>query len=143
MDPLSWSFWQAVGMSVLCGVAVGAEREISDKPAGIRTCALVSLGAMLFVRLGTQLNSPSSDPTRVLGQVITGIGFLGAGVILARGKSVRGVTTASVVWVLAAIGAMIGLDHFAAAFAVTIVVVLMLTLFHPIAKRLSRSDGDK
>ncbi|MGD9855965.1 MAG: MgtC/SapB family protein [Planctomycetaceae bacterium] len=142
MDPLSWPFWQAVGMSVLCGGIIGVDRELHDKPAGLRTCILVSLGSMLFVRLGSQLDGPAADPTRVLGQVITGIGFLGAGVILARGHSVRGVTTAGTVWVLAAIGAMIGLDQHSAAFAVTAVVSLVLVLLGPISNRLSAKTAE-
>ncbi len=140
MDSLSLTFWEAVGLAVLCGGAIGIERELSDKPAGIRTSTLVCLGAMLFVRMGTLLKDPSADPTRVLGQVITGIGFLGAGVILSRGKNVKGVTTASTIWMLAAIGAMIGLDHLAAAFAVTLVVLLILTLFGMLGKWLTRND---
>ena len=141
MDPLSWSFWQAVGAAVVCGSAVGFERELSDKPAGLRTCTLVSLGAMLYVRMGAQLDADSADPTRVLGQVITGIGFLGAGVILGQGKAVTGVTTASVIWVIAAIGAMIGLDQTAAAFAITVVVLLVLSVFGLVGKGLSHNDA--
>jgi putative Mg2+ transporter-C (MgtC) family protein len=141
MDPLTWSFWQAVAAAVLCGGAVGIERELSDKPAGLRTCTLVSLGAMLYVRLGAQLEAAAADPTRVLGQVITGVGFLGAGVILGQGKAVKGVTTASVIWVLAAIGAMAGLDQTAAAFATTIVVLLVLSVFGVVGKGLFHDDA--
>lgn len=142
MDPWSWSFWQAMGTAVFCGAAVGIERDINDKPAGLRTCVLVCLGSMLFVRLGAQLEGEVADPARVLAQLVSGIGFLGAGVILAQGKAVVGVTTASTIWVLAAIGGMIGLDHLAAAYAVTIVVLLVLALFDPISRRLSRRRGD-
>ena len=97
MDPFSITFWQAVGMAMLCGGVIGIERELSDKPAGIRTSSLVCLGAMLFVKMGVLIDGPSGDPARILGQVITGIGFLGAGVMFARGKSVKGVTTASTI----------------------------------------------
>ena len=142
MDPLSWTFWQAVGTAVLCGGAVGVEREMNDKPAGLRTCLFVCLGAMLFVRLGAEIEGDIVDPTRVLAQVISGIGFLGAGVIFGRGTLVSGVTTASTIWVLAAIGAMIGLDHIAAAFAMTAVVLLVLVLFGPISQSLSRHKDD-
>lgn len=135
MDPFSWTFWQAVGIAVFCGGAVGVERELSDKPAGLRTCMLVSLGSMLFVRLGAQLSGPTADPTRVLSQLVSGVGFLGAGVILARGETVRGVTTASVIWILAAIGAMIALDQNGAAVACTLVVLIVLGLLERIVKR--------
>lgn len=140
MDPLNWSFWKAVGAAVLCGAVIGFERELSDKPAGLRTCSLVCLGAMLFVRMSTEFEGPAADPTRVLSQVITGIGFLGAGVILSRGESVKGVTTASTIWVLAAIGAMIGLEHIAAAYAITGLVLVVLTVFGAVNKRLSRGE---
>ena len=138
MDPMSWAFWQAVGTAVLCGGAVGVEREVNDKPAGLRTCMFVCLGAMLFVRLGAELEGDVVDPGRVLAQVISGIGFLGAGVIFGRGSLVSGVTTASTIWVLAAIGCMIGLDHLAAAYAITAVVLAVLILFGPVSQSLSR-----
>ncbi len=142
MDPLSVTFWQAIGTAVLCGGAIGIERELNDKPAGIRTSMLVCLGAMLFVRMGALLDDETADPTRVLGQVITGIGFLGAGVILSRGDNVKGVTTASTIWILSCIGAMIGLDHLGAAFAVTIVVLGVLTAFGVVGKWLIETDTD-
>lgn len=143
MDPLTWTFWQPVGVAVLCGGILGIERELNDKPAGIRTCILVCLGSMLFIRLGHLLEHPPADPTRVLGQVITGIGFIGAGVILSRGEHVKGVTTASVVWLVAALGAMIGADQYAAALAVTVVATAILVFLGWLAKRLEeKSDAD-
>jgi putative Mg2+ transporter-C (MgtC) family protein len=126
MDPLSWDFWLPLGMAVLCGAIVGAEREANDKPAGLRTCIFVCLGSMLFIRLGLLAGNKSGDPTRVLGQVITGVGFIGAGVILGRGGAVHGVTTAAVIWLLAAVGAMIGFGHADAALAVSLVAVALL-----------------
>jgi putative Mg2+ transporter-C (MgtC) family protein len=75
---------------------------------------------MMFVRLGVELGGPQTDPTRVLGQVVTGIGFLGAGVILTRDGAIRGMTSASVIWLLAAVGAAVGLDRPAAAIAMSL-----------------------
>ena len=123
---LSGSFWLQVGIAVLCGGIIGLERQIRGKPAGIRTSILICLGTQVFVHLSSGFGGESADPTRVLGQVVTGIGFLGAGVIVARGELVTGVTSAAVVWVLAAIGATIGLGHFVEAIALSLVTVAVL-----------------
>lgn len=128
MDPLTWDFWLRFGMAVLCGAILGIERELSDKPAGLRTSIFVCLGSMLFVRLGALIANENADSTRVLGQVITGVGFIGAGVILARGSNVKGVTTAAVIWCLAAVGAMIGAGFLSAALAVSLVGVALLVV---------------
>ncbi|HXH71667.1 MAG TPA: MgtC/SapB family protein [Mariprofundaceae bacterium] len=115
-----------VALSVLCGAIIGLERQMRGKPAGIRTSIMVCLGTATFVHLGSQFAGPGVDPTRVLGQVITGIGFLGAGVMFAREGTVLGVTTAAVIWMLAGIGASIGLGqyHLGLGLAVTVVAVL-------------------
>ncbi len=125
LDPANAEFWIRVGAGLACGGAIGLERQVRGKPAGMRTSVLVCLGTVFFVQLGAALGGPN-DPTRVLGQVVTGIGFLGAGVILSRDGIVVGVTSASVVWLLAAIGAAIGLGYLPAAFAVTVVALLVL-----------------
>ncbi len=127
MNPLTAQFWIGIGVAVLCGGIVGFERQIRGKPAGIRTNILICLGTSIFVQLGATFGGPNVDPTRVLGQVATGIGFLGAGVIIAREGLVKGVTTAAVIWVLAGIGAMIGFGRFAAAIVLAIVTVGILT----------------
>ena len=115
--------WLQVGFAVLCGGVVGLERQLRGKPAGVRTSILICLGTAVFMRIGATLHSPAGDPSRVLGQIITGIGFLGAGVILTRGGLVTGVTTAAVVWMLAGIGATIGAGRYAMACALTAVTV--------------------
>ena len=125
-DPLTIQFWLVIGVALLCGCIVGLERELRGKPTGIRTCVLICLGTAIFVQVGSVVAGQNTDPTRVIGQVVTGIGFLGGGVILARGEFVTGVTTASVVWLLAAIGTMIGVGHFLGAIAVSLIVVAVL-----------------
>jgi putative Mg2+ transporter-C (MgtC) family protein len=110
--PLSW-----VGLltTFICGGIVGLERQLSGKPAGIRTSTLICMGTYIYVAAGATLVGANGDPSRIVGQVITGIGFLGAGVILTREGSVLGVTSAATIWVLAAIGVMVGEErHFAA-----------------------------
>ncbi len=128
MDPLTSQFWIAIGVAVLCGGIVGFERQMRGKPAGIRTNILICLGTTIFVKLSTLYSGQNVDMTRVLGQVVTGIGFLGAGVILARGGHVRGVTSAAVIWTLAGIGAMIGFGLLAPAIALALVTVAILTV---------------
>lgn len=125
-EPLTAAFWIRLGVALGCGAAIGLERQLRGKPAGMRTSMLVCLGTFLYVRLGVVLENGHSDPTRVLGQVITGIGFLGAGVILTRGNQVIGITSAAVMWVLAAIGSAAALDHVGSAIAITGTTVLIL-----------------
>ena len=123
---ISGPFWIRLAVALTCGAAIGFERQLRGKPAGMRTSMLVCLGTLMFVRLGVSLEGPHVDPSRVLGQVVTGIGFLGAGVILTRGGQVLGITSAAVMWVLAAIAAAVALDHVGAAIATTLTTVGIL-----------------
>ena len=123
-----FSFWIPILISIACGTLVGLERQLRGKPLDVRTAVLICLGTHVFIRLGVGLSDHNVDATRVLGQVVTGIGFLGAGVILTRGGHVMGLTTASVIWVLAGIGATIGFGQYAAAIALSIVVFLVLNV---------------
>jgi putative Mg2+ transporter-C (MgtC) family protein len=122
-----------LAVAAALGAAVGVEREIRDREAGIRTHLLVSLGAGLFTIVSAYgfhefLTSGGSlvrtDPTRIAAQIVTGIGFLGAGAIIREGLSVRGLTTAGSLWVVAAIGMAAGAGYYWPA-----VVATILTLF--------------
>jgi putative Mg2+ transporter-C (MgtC) family protein len=147
IDSLSTEFWTEVGLCVLCGAILGLDRELRDKPMGFRTSILICLGAMLFVKLGLDLTEDRGDPSRVLGQVVAGVGFLGAGVIFTRKSTVRGVTTASTVWILAAVGALIGTSEWGAALGVTLVSLLVLVVFDLVedylVRPLRRNYGDE
>lgn len=125
-EPLTVAFWIRLGVALGCGAAIGLERQLRGKPAGMRTSMLVCLGTYLFIRLGVDLQDGHADPTRVLGQVVTGIGFLGAGVILTQGGHVFGITSAAVMWVLAAIGAAAAFGRVATAAAITATTVFIL-----------------
>jgi putative Mg2+ transporter-C (MgtC) family protein len=145
LNPNHREFWLRIMVAMLSGGVIGLERQIRGKVAGVRTSILICLGTEIFVSLGSSFAS-GSDPTRVLGQVVTGIGFLGAGVILARGDRILGVTTASVIWILAAIGSMIGLGYLQAALVLTLVCVLVLVGVERIEslgkdKRIPRGSG--
>ena len=103
-------------LSAFLGGLIGVEREIHDHPAGIRTHLLVALGSALFTVLSI-VGFPSSDdvatdPSRVAAQIVTGIGFLGAGAILKYGPTVRGLTTAASLWIVAAIGMASGAGYY-------------------------------
>ncbi len=105
-------FLVRAGVSVFCGALVGLERERRGKPAGFRTNILICLGAAIYMQIGELVlisGAPGmSDPTRIAAQVVTGIGFLGAGTIMQSGGSIIGLTSAATIWVVAAIGLMIG-----------------------------------
>jgi putative Mg2+ transporter-C (MgtC) family protein len=118
--------------AALCG-AVGLERELRDRAAGLRTHMLVGVGSALFTIVSayawrdfTFEGSVQFDPTRIAAQIVAGIGFLGAGVIIRQGLSVRGVTTAAGLWVVAGIGMACGAGYFAGALIATAIVLLGL-----------------
>ncbi|MCA1766712.1 MAG: MgtC/SapB family protein [Idiomarina sp.] len=123
LGPYSWS---GIGTSLLCGAIVGLERQIRGKPVGIRTSALIILGTYLFLVGGSSVVTEGSDPSRVIGQIITGIGFLGAGVMLARDGVVVGVTSAATIWALAAIGVAVGLGMHDVGIVLSLVIVGVL-----------------
>ncbi len=108
-------FWIRIGVAVLCGCAIGLERQLRGKPSGMRTSALVCLGSAMYATMGTELATGMGDPTRIVGQIVVGVGFLGGGLILTQGKRIKGITSAATIWMTACIGAIIGLGHFASA----------------------------
>lgn len=126
LDPGTMEFWTRLAVTVFCGGIIGLERQLRGKPAGIRTSILICLGTTVFISLGLHLNPQAQDSTRVLGQVVTGIGFIGAGVIMGKENIVKGVTSAAIIWVLAAIGAAIGLGLYATSITLTLVTVGVL-----------------
>lgn len=128
MDKLIDGFWIKLLLSIVCGSIIGIERQIKGKPSGIRTSIFICLGTNIFISLGIANINPNADITRVLGQVVTGIGFLGAGVIIAREGLVLGITSAAVIWMLAGIGSMIGFSFFIEAIILSVVTLLILLI---------------
>lgn len=134
------------------GAVIGIEREASGKEAGFRTHSLVSLGSALIMLVSVQVfeiyhGLTQVDPSRIAAQVVSGIGFLGAGAII-RGKAgVQGLTTAACLWVAAGIGLACGLGQYAPAIATTILVIAILALFSRVdqffTKRIYKDKGDK
>lgn len=118
--------WLGLGCTMLSGTIVGLERQIMGKPAGIRTSILICLGTYVFVVVGNAITTETGDPSRIIGQVVTGIGFLGAGVMITRDGLVHGITSAAVIWTLAAIGVMIGSGYVFAGVKLAILTVIIL-----------------
>jgi putative Mg2+ transporter-C (MgtC) family protein len=136
--------WLPIGfkvvLSILCGGFIGLERELKHKPAGLRTNILICLGSCLFttvsvIMAGAAPGTPG-DPTRVAAQIVSGIGFLGGGMILQSGGSVSGLTSAATVWVVAAIGMCIGLGFPITASIFTVTVFITLFFLSKIDRRI-------
>jgi putative Mg2+ transporter-C (MgtC) family protein len=138
---LTWSeeLWRVVVAAGLGG-AVGLERELREREAGFRTHLLVSVGSCLFTLVSaygfSEFRGASVDPTRIAAQIVTGIGFLGAGAIIRQGFSVRGLTTAATLWVVAAIGMASGAGYFSAAVLTTALVLFTLWPLRIVAFRM-------
>jgi putative Mg2+ transporter-C (MgtC) family protein len=103
--------WESLLCCFLAAFIIGLERQLQGKPVGIRTSSLICMGTYIFIAMSRETFNPSTDPSRIVGQVVTGIGFLGAGVMLAKDGIVVGVTSAAAIWILAAIGVVVALDH--------------------------------
>lgn len=139
-------------VAVILGLFVGGERLFVHKDAGMKTHALVSLGAALFVVISNKLipmylHLPGFNPTMIPAQIIVGIGFLGAGSIMVYGSRLRGLTTAGGLWVMAGIGMAAGFGFFSMAVIATLLVLMILVLVNilekPIRKYTEEIDNPK
>lgn len=115
-------------LSAILGGLIGFEREIGNRPAGLRTHILVSVGAALIMLVSKYGFEGSNDPARLAAQVVSGIGFLGAGTILRTGNTIQGLTTAASLWVCAGIGLAIGNGFYFGAVVSTIIVLISLVI---------------
>jgi putative Mg2+ transporter-C (MgtC) family protein len=126
-------------VAILLGVLLGAEREFHGHPAGVRTMALIAAGACMFTAIGLDPEFGNRvDPTRIAAQIVTGVGFLGAGAILRQGLDVKGLTSAASIWVVAAIGMAVGFNLYLTAVATTLLVLVTLIAIRPLEERLFR-----
>lgn len=117
-----------VVLAMLAGGLIGLEREFRDKSAGFRTLIFISAGAAIFTILSRNL-APSTDPNRIAANIVTGIGFLGAGTILRDGMRITGLTTAATIWLTAAIGMAFGAGAFLFGAVITVLALIVLWLF--------------
>ena len=134
---------QRLLLAVAIGGMIGAERELHRKSAGFRTNILIALGAAIFTIAGLTLAPPTGDPTRIAAQIVTGIGFLGAGAILRNRDGVHGLTTAATVWVNAALGVAAGAGQFHLALIGGVIVLLVLLVLGPIETAIELKSGPK
>jgi putative Mg2+ transporter-C (MgtC) family protein len=124
-------------VAAILGALIGLEREIHVHPAGMRTHLLVSLGAAGFTVLSIAgFPSPGADPARVAAQIVTGIGFLGAGAILKEGATIKGLTTAASLWVVASVGMAAGAGAWVTAATITVIAVVSLWPLRAIESRI-------
>jgi putative Mg2+ transporter-C (MgtC) family protein len=134
---LVWRLLLSAGL----GAAIGLEREYRRKPAGLRTNILISIGSALFTILSLSMTAGIGDTSRVAGQIVTGIGFLGGGAILRNRDTVHGMTTAATIWVNAAIGIACGIGQYQLAIATTALTLLVLVVLPPIEIYFERRAG--
>ncbi len=131
-------------LATLLGGAIGVERELAGKPAGLRTNILICVGAALFTQLSIDMaqlgftadHRPFGDPTRIAAQIVTGIGFLGAGAILHGQGSIIGLTTAATIWAVAAIGVAVGAGAYVDGLGATLLIIVVLVGLRPLEQRL-------
>jgi putative Mg2+ transporter-C (MgtC) family protein len=143
LDSTDLGFALRLLLAAILGAAVGLEREIHDHPAGMRTHLLVSLGSAGFTVLSiAAFPAPGADPARVAAQIVTGIGFLGAGAILKEGVSIHGLTTAASLWVVAAIGMAAGAGAWVTAVTITVIAIVSLWPLRLIAQRFVGKNRD-
>lgn len=133
-------------LAALLGALIGLEREWAQKEAGLRTFTIISTGSALFIILSrlyysSMIGTSSLDPSRILGQIVMGIGFLGAGTIIFQKQEgrVKGLTTAAMMWITSAIGAAIGLQFYQLAIFTTLLIVGLSFLIIPLEKRLEQT----
>lgn len=149
MDLATFELLGRLVLSAALGGVVGIEREAASRGAGVRTHALVALGAALFTVAGAYgfsdvERSANVDPARIAAQVATGVGFIGAGAIIRNGMSVHGVTTAATVWLAASVGVVAAAGGYVAALAATglaLVVLVLMRAVKPLAQRFGRSSS--
>ncbi len=132
----------SLSVALVMGTIIGAERQYRQRTAGLRTNALVALGASAFVDLAMRLNG-NVGATQVLAYVASGVGFLGAGVILKDGMNIRGLNTAATIWCSAVTGGFAGADRPAEAILLTCFVLAGNTLLRPIVKVIERAPIDE
>lgn len=125
-----------VSIAFIIGAVIGLEREFRSKPAGFRTMIFICVGSCLYTILSKESNNVSPD--RIASNIVTGIGFIGAGVIFKEGISVNGLTTAALIWITAALGMAIGYGNYPLAVVVTSMVVVALFVLEPVQRFINR-----
>ncbi|HMG92500.1 MAG TPA: MgtC/SapB family protein [Chryseolinea sp.] len=127
--------------SFIIGTAIGIEREYRSKAAGLRTMIMICLGSTIFTELSMAIGNNSED--RIASNIITGIGFLGAGVIFKDGLSISGITTATTIWITAALGMAVGAGQYFIAFVSCVAILIVLLFFEVLQKAIARAHQER
>lgn len=125
-------------VAAAAGGLIGIEREYRDKTAGFRTMILIAVGSALFTILSDVMGDPDGESTRIASAIVTGVGFLGAGVIMKDGATIRGLTTAASIWLVASLGMGAGIGLYQLVFAVTGIVLFVLWILPPFERWIDR-----
>ena len=135
------TFLLRIGIAVLAGVVIGFERQWHQKKASLRTNTLVALGAAIYVLISVQMTTSTGDITRIIGQVVVGVGFLGAGVILHNGMDVQGLTTAATIWCSSAVGCLAGGGFILEAILCSVIIVVLNSTLLRVDEWLKKRGG--
>jgi putative Mg2+ transporter-C (MgtC) family protein len=139
MNPILFAL--RLGAALLLGAAIGLERQWRQRTTGLRTNALVAVGAAMFVTMGGLISGDDGSQGRVAAYVVSGIGFIGGGVILKDGFNIRGLNTAATLWCTAAVGTLVALGQIGLAVVGTAAVLASNLLLRPLAQGVSRAAG--
>ena len=137
-------FLPKILVSTICGFIIGYDREIKNKVAGIRTNVLITVGCTILTVISCFLFKDSNvDSTRILGQIVTGIGFLGAGVIMKHDDKIIGVTTAAFIWIASSIGIFVGMGYYLTPIVITLGLIMVSMLFEKVEKIIKNNLENK
>lgn len=142
---MDWTtFALRVCLATIAGLIIGLEREIQGKEAGLKTNALVALGASIFILMSLEFEGDKYvDITRVLGQIVVGIGFIGAGTILQHGKEVKGLTTAATIWCSAGAGCLAGFGLFIELAIISGIILTINLIFGYVQHKIKKKEERK
>ena len=138
---LQWSNLIAILLAIGLGGAIGFERQMSGKAAGLRTNTLICLGAAMFTLISKQLAGPSDPGTHIAAQIVTGVGFLGAGAIIRDRGGVHGLTTAATIWLVSSVGMACGAHFYGLAVTVAVIAIIILFALRPMEKLMEGRGG--
>ena len=138
---VNWPDVISLLVATVLGGAIGLERELRGKPAGLRTNILICLGSCIFTIISTSLSG--SDPGRIAAQIVAGIGFLGAGAIIHSGIGIHGLTTAAGIWVVSSIGMACGARMYSLAVSATLLTLIVLLLLPPFEKKFRKDQSSE
>lgn len=137
-------FLPRIGAAILAGIMLGLERERISKSAGLKTMVFVTVGSCVFTSMAVWMSREYQgvDPTRIISQIISGIGFLGAGVIFKDSMNIHGLTTASLVWVACSVGCLAGASLYTTCFLVAFLTVTLMGILRIASRKITRENDD-